>query len=155
MKNNKLLLLFLLFILCFPLYSIENNKEKDKLEITIIDYVNDTINFNIKSMVSDTLFISIYIEILNYNNHTITSNSDIFNNSGEFSGTLIIRLNPKEFKEFKIRLTEEDISDINTSYNKKLSKKYQCEKYRLLTKTKLTKTGRNIDTFYSNWVRKM
>ncbi len=99
----------------------------------------------------DTFYISIFIEILNYENDTIKPNRDIFSKSKDFNGTLVIMVLPKETKRIRTRTTLENIYDIIIYSEKKLSKKVQSDRYRLLVKANISSLEGKLYEFYSDW----
>ncbi|HBN04709.1 MAG TPA: hypothetical protein DD434_02830 [Bacteroidales bacterium] len=75
MKTIKILFLIIICSTFSNLYSQEHkeqeHKEQEHLNINLIEYKNDTIDFEIKNISLDTFYTSVYLEILSYNNDTI------------------------------------------------------------------------------------
>ncbi|MBP1645599.1 MAG: hypothetical protein H6Q16_1174 [Bacteroidetes bacterium] len=141
-----------LIIICSTFTNLYSQNKEEHLNINLIEYKNDTIDFEIKNISSDTFYTSVYLEMLNYKNDTIKFNRDIFSKPVDFSGTLVISILPKEIKRIRTRLTEEDIFDIVIYSDKKPAKTNQKEKYRLLLKANKSSIDGELFKFYSNWI---
>ena len=148
----RTILIILAILFYSSLYSINNCDHINQLQIELIEYISDSISFNIKNTTSDTLWFSVFLQIKNFKAEVITSNYDIFSGPGEFFGTLLIRINPYEILRFKKVFMNSQYTDIELIKNNTQDVVCKNEEYRLMIKVVKINKVKKMVRFYSRWL---
>jgi len=144
------LLIIILFCNYFTTVFSFNKCEKDTnfVQITVKEYVSDTMIFEIENISADTLFISIYRQAMSKDSVVITDNNNIY---GGLMTTVVIKILPNSKIELKERIYE-FISTDNIIIEDIDAETIIVEKYRLLVKVRKRLNEKTTNNVYSNWI---
>jgi hypothetical protein len=142
MKIKIIIILFMSFFISIVSYC--KTTKICSLETQVNYYLNDTLSFNIYNNSPDTLFVSLYLQILTTEKDTITYNDDIFSNPSNPNETTI-RLLPQEKKEIITRVYN---IEVNLTDKLDLTEDKVISKYRLLI---ISKSNFEKNKHYSKW----